>query len=62
MIKFIHDKDYVPKDIINLVEDIRKLSSLFKGIRMDYFRSLVNRETNAMPKNSHVYSVCYVCG
>lgn len=46
----IHDKISVPKDIINLVEDIKKVLSLIKDISRNYCNRVYNRNADRVAK------------
>lgn len=40
-----NDKICMPKEIINLEEDIRIFSSFFRGIKFECYNRLINRDT-----------------
>lgn len=54
----IPDKIFVSKEIINLMEDIRMLSSVFKDIRIDYRHRVCTGEANKSAKHANVHLVC----
>lgn len=50
----IHDRIPVLKDIINLVEDVRR-HHLTKDVRIQYCSRIRNREDDKIAKRVHVY-------
>lgn len=53
VVNSINSKICAHKDIINFVEDIRTLSSIFREIRIMYCNRLINREANRMGKKAN---------
>lgn len=51
----ITGKISISKDIVNLIEDINCLRSLFKDSTIEYCNGLVNREVDGLVKRSHRY-------
>lgn len=48
IVNFINDKICLPKDIFNLVEDIRMISSQFRGIIKDYCHMIANKDADEL--------------
>lgn len=44
----INGRTCMPKDIFNLVEDIRILTFSIQGIRIEYYHKLINRDAYRM--------------
>lgn len=51
----VNSKIIYLKDIINLVKDIRILTSLFKDISVEYCHRVLNRDADKMTKSVHAY-------
>lgn len=46
-------QDFAPKEIVNLVEDIRKLLVLSRESRIEYCNSVINTEADILVKMDH---------
>lgn len=54
MINSIHENIEVPKDIVNLVEDVKYLLSHLRDSKVEYCSRLTNRDTDVLAKNGHL--------
>lgn len=54
IINTINGKIDVPKDIINLVKDIRCFLSHIKESRLEYYNRTTNRDANTIAKRTHL--------
>lgn len=49
-INFVNDRIFISKYIVNLVDDVRVLSSFFRDISIEYYNRQVNRDVDRMPR------------
>lgn len=54
-------KTHVPKDIVNLLEDVNCSRSLFKKSRIAYCNRLVNRKVDSLTIRGSYVSLMYWC-
>lgn len=54
IVNAVKGKVTIPKDILNLVEDIRRLSICFKDFNLDYCDKADNRVADVIVKKAHV--------
>lgn len=58
VVKAVNRNSVVPKDIINLVEDIKWLSSYFTEFVLEYCSREDNKQADEIAKKAHMYSSC----
>lgn len=51
---------HVPKDIINLVKDVRLLLAIFKASRIKYRNKIINKEVDVLVKMTHPVTLLYL--
>lgn len=51
---FINDNIYAPKDIINLVQDVRLLLSRSRDLGIEYYNKLIYKDVNLMMKKAYL--------
>lgn len=54
MVKAVNRKSVVPKDIINLVEDVRWLFSYFTDFVLEYCSRDDNKQADEITKKAHM--------
>lgn len=54
VVNIINGRIAVPKEIINLVEDITSLLLYFKETRIEYCSRIINRDADTLAKRAHI--------